>query len=206
MGYYIRVLTPSEGCVAADRLRDTLRDRDPEIVIEAEGEGDWESLRISHPDREGIVDIERNRVGPGTLGREELDEMLDELAGSKPESAARWLAGYLPTVKTIYAFPVLSGDKRDSRWEVAHAAQEAIWSQTGGVLQADSEGFSNEDGHHILWQFSDDVTGPWKMAVLESGRWVRFEMDLGNPEHRSAFLAGRVPDGAKLVGAGQGDE
>jgi hypothetical protein len=56
------------------------------------------------------------------------------------------------------------------------------------------EGFSNEKGHHVLWQFSEVVEGEWNVAVLDpDGKWVAFTMDLGNLEHRRAFLDGRVP-------------
>lgn len=38
------------------------------------------------------------------------------------------------------------------------------------------------------------------MAVLdETGQWKRFEMDLGNLEHRKAFQEGRVPENVTLL-------
>ena len=58
-------------------------------------------------------------------------------------------------------------------------------------------GFSNEDGYHVLWQFSDDVDGDWWMAVLQDGAWQRFKMDLGNESQRLAFKKGEVPDGVE---------
>lgn len=54
-------------------------------------------------------------------------------------------------------------------------------------------------GIRILWQFSNRVSGRWNMGVLKDGRWVHFEMDLGNEQHRKAFLSGQVPDGAKVI-------
>lgn len=62
--------------------------------------------------------------------------------------------------------------------------QSAIWSVSGGILQADAEAFSNEDGYHIHWQFSDDATG---------------EMDLGEPSHRGSFWRGEVPQGVGTI-------
>jgi hypothetical protein len=74
------------------------------------------------------------------------------------------------------------------------SVKTAIWKKIGGILQADNEGFSNEDGYHILWQFDDDVAGEWNMAVKTFlGNWTTFSMDLGNPEHRKAFKSGKVP-------------
>ncbi len=67
------------------------------------------------------------------------------------------------------------------------------------VPQADGEGFCNEEGFTILWQFGDDANGKWNMGVLKDRRWVHFEMDLGNEQHRKAFLGGQVPDGATVL-------
>jgi hypothetical protein len=63
-------------------------------------------------------------------------------------------------------------------------------------LQADGEGFCDEDGFTILWQFANKATGEWNVGVLKDGHWVHFEMDLGNEQHRNAFLSGQVPSGA----------
>lgn len=118
----------------------------------------------------------------------------------RPESAARWLERYLPRVKAIYAFQLLSGADFQGGWAAVHALQSCIWRKRGGILQADGEGFSNEDGYQILWQFADTADGAWNMAVLDKGGiWIPFEMNLGDPEQRTAFLEGRVPEGAKLL-------
>ena len=78
--------------------------------------------------------------------------------------------------------------------------QTAIWHKASGILQADGEGFSNEEGYTILWQFSEDVEGPWSFGVLSpKARWVHFEMELGSDENREAFFRGEVPIGAKLI-------
>jgi hypothetical protein len=75
-----------------------------------------------------------------------------------------------------------------------------IWTETQGILQADGEGSSNEDGYQILWQFRDAVSGPWYMAVLDaSGKWVNFKMDLGDKGQRHEFLDGKVPTDAGRV-------
>jgi hypothetical protein len=96
------------------------------------------------------------------------------------------------------AIQILSGSDRDDGWDSTHAIQEEIRDSVGGIFQADHEGFSNEDGDHILWEFDDSVTGPWNMAVLgPDGDWIPFEMELGDRRQREAFWAGEVPDGAK---------
>ncbi|HEY9139295.1 MAG TPA: hypothetical protein VIN93_00290 [Bryobacteraceae bacterium] len=137
---------------------------------------------------------------PGELGAEELQEFIDEVAIHSPQSAATWLQSYLPSVKVIYAFQLLNGTDVNDGWTPLHRVYDAVWDYTGGIRQADGEGFSNEQGYTILWQFSDTVQGTWNVGVLkDDGNWVHFEMDLGNKEHRQAFLNGQVPDGATLL-------
>jgi hypothetical protein len=157
---------------------------------------DWEDIVLAHPDGSELAAIERCPVVPGSLGADELQEFIDDVPDHGPKSAADWLVAYLPCVQTIYAFQILDAAEEGDGWAAIHAVQGALWSAGGGILQSDGEGFSNEDGHHILWQFSEGAKGPWKMAVLDQdGSWTAFEMDLGRKEHRSSFLEGRVPPG-----------
>ena len=94
----------------------------------------------------------------------------------------------------------MSGTDIGRGWDAVHAVRGKLWNSLGGIFQADAEGFSNRDGYHILWQFADTVVGHWNMAVLEKdGTWTPFEMDLGNPRHREAFMAGQVPETAKRL-------
>ena len=147
-----------------------------------------------------MATLERNPVEPGSLGEAEIQEFAEELDTEKPESASRWLKKYLPKVKVIYAFQILFSGKSMKDWNPVHIVQGNIWGALGGILQADYEGFSNLEGYHILWQFHDHVKDLWNMAALsESGKWVAFQMDRGNLEHRKAFLEGRIPEGVKII-------
>jgi hypothetical protein len=108
------------------------------------------------------------------------------------------LLNYFPGVRCIYAFQVLSGTYQRNGWEILGAVKNRIWSAAPSILQADNEGFSNEEGYHILWQFSDSVEGDWWMAVLHDGQWNPFRMDLGNRNQRESFFRGQIPNDAKL--------
>ncbi len=168
--------------------------------VEVAGETGWANITLRHRNDKTIALLERNPVLPGELGQEELDEFVEDVKDAKPASAARWLVDYLPRMNTIYAFQLLSGTDVDDGWSAVYALQNCIWSNGGGILQADHVGFSNDSGDHILWQFGNHAKGSRGMAVLNAnGSWSRFEMNLGNPRHRSAFLAGRVPEGVKLL-------
>ena len=198
MGYYLRVLTKNDARVPATRMRERLAREKIDAFLEVTDGSDeaWEELLLRHPDGKEIAQIWRNPVAEGELGGEEVTEFLEDIAEQKPETAAEWLLDLLPKVRVVYAFQVLFlGADRGQGWEAIRAVEGEIWGALGGIFQSDGEGFSNEEGYHILWQFAPGVKGSWRMAVLDkAGRWVPFEMDLGNPEHKAAFLDGRVPE------------
>ena len=201
MGYYIRILGTN---LAAPMLAELQQVVQPAIIETSEGaDQEWEKFVLKHASEIPIALVEKNLVAEGNLGSEEIAEFLDEIGHYKPESAVHWLRGYLPHVKVIYAFQLLSGTDMDDGSELMHRAFSLIWKNAGGILQADLEGFSNEAGNTILWQFTDAVTGEWNAAVLDgSGNWVNFEMDLGNQRQREAFWRGEVPPEAKILSAG----
>lgn len=202
MGYYIRVLAEKDLSVPISQLRGRLMMEGiaVELTVEVGPDEEWVQLIIRHPDGQEIAVVEKNRVETGQLGAEEISEFLESIEDARPASAAAWLKEYLPTVKAIYAFQILQGAYVGDGWKAIHAIDGELWGATGGILQADGEGFSNLSGYHILWQFSDHVQGPWNMAVLdEKGDWIPFQMELGNKSQRRAFLAGKVPPGAKRL-------
>jgi hypothetical protein len=199
MGYYVRVLSTSSECVLFADLVDSLAASDMLLTIE-DGEPQlWNQLLLSHTDGVNIASIERNEVSEGTAGEEELDEFRDELEDALPKSSAEWLLDYFDRVRCIYAFQILSGTDRTGGWEAVDTIKTKIWNHAPGILQADSEGFSNESGFHILWQFEDKPTGLWHMGVLKNGQWVHFRMNLGKSKQKSAFLKGEIPPGVPLV-------
>ncbi len=200
MGHYIRILSPSEMRVPLTRLMEALEDLGAPVAISGDSaETTWRQIVLAHPEGRDIATVECDLVEPGSLAEEEIGELLEEIAEAQPASAAAWLKAYLPKVKAIYAIQVVAGAEEGEGWDVVDTIRQTLMEQAGGIIQADDEGYSNEDGYHILWQFADDVEGTWWMAVLKNGRWKKFEMDLGDPNHRAAFLAGEVPAGVEIV-------
>ena len=201
MGYYIRVLATDATPIRLDDLLSSLPTTPAvDLTVVAGDRATWSELILRHSSGSEIAVIEKNDVVAGELGADEMAEFLDEIRHAKPLSAVLWLQQYFPRVKTIYAFQILKGANIDDGWTAVHALQKRISSKRGGILQADGEGFSNEDGDCVLWQFADQADGPWNMAVLNpSGHWVRFEMDLGDRKQRAHFLEGRVPDGIRTL-------
>jgi hypothetical protein len=201
VGYYIGILSPSERVPSVAQMRTALTKENlaGTLTVETGADKDWTQVILAHQDGPEIADIERNAASSNDLVSEEIDEFLEEIADCKPASAAAWLAEYLPTVKTIYAFQLLRGIDVKNGWDILGKVKESILTQVGGILQADGEGFSDEEGYHILWQFSNRVKGPWGMGVLKDGAWIHFQMDLGNKKHREAFLRGEMPEGVEMT-------
>lgn len=198
MGYYVRVLSPTQSIIPASDLSTVLQSGT--LTVEAGTAEEWEQLLLVHRDGREIAVIERNEVADDSLAKEEISEFIEELALLKPTSAAQWLIDYLPKVKIIYAFQVLSGVDEGDGWTELGAIKSKLWSQLGGILQADGEGFSNDAGYHIVWQFSERVSGPWWMGILgKDGSWTHFQMELGNRVQREQFLNGEVPSGVKFA-------
>lgn len=195
MGYYTRVLSKDEEFPSFDELAQFVRTEHPEfrLTIEEDGEEGWETLLLSGLDEVEVALVERNPVFDGSAGQDEVAEFLDDIQDCKPTSGVQWLEDYLDSVKTIYAFQHLQGSETVEGSNALHALRSKLWERGDAILQADGEGFTNEDGYHIVWQFSDSVSGPWNMAVLQDGIWRQFSMDLGDPDHRAAFLRGSVP-------------
>jgi hypothetical protein len=198
MGYYIRVLGKNADNVPLETIEQAAK---PARITMEEKDGDhWNVCVLSHGSGEDIAVIERNPVVEGQLGWDEIQEFLEEVLECKPESGAQWLREYLLNVKVIYAFQLLDGTDIHDGWSVLGRVKNVIWQIAGGIIQADGEGFSDEVGYTILWQFSNTVTGDWGVGVLSPEQeWLHYRMDLGDLAHREAFWNGGVPEGVELI-------
>jgi hypothetical protein len=191
VSYYTRVFSKNEDFPSFDELSQWIRAEHSEykLAVEDGEEEEWESLLLSGNDDVEVALLERIPV----FDQHDVSEFLEDIEDCKPESGVAWLTDYLASVKTIYAFQHLQGADTEEGGNALHALRSSLWERGDAILQADHEGFTNEDGYHIVWQFSDSVSGPWNMGVLHDGTWYHFRMDLGDPDHRAAFLNGEMP-------------
>ena len=196
MPYYSRVLSKDDEFPSFEELAEFVRSEHPDfkLNIEEGTEEEWEILLLSSNDEIEVAMLERNPVMDGSMGQDQIADFLEDLVDCKPNSAVQWLEDYLLSVKTVYAFQHLQGAELVDGGNALHALRSLLWERGDAIIQADGEGFTNEEGFHIVWQFSDSVSGPWNMGVLQDGAWHHFTMDLGDPDHRAAFLNGDVPD------------
>lgn len=196
MGYFTRVLTKLDTLPELDELEEVLLRDHPGCRLEVEEtdeEGEWSSLLLTTVDGIEIAALTRNPVFDGSAGQDEIADLLEDISDARPESAREWLENFMDDVQTVYVFQHLSGWETEEGSAALHALRHALWMRGEAILQADHEGFTNEEGYHILWQFADTVSGSWNMAVLQEDAWRNFSIDLGDPEHREAFWAGEVP-------------
>lgn len=197
MGYYTRIFGTRDEPADLERMLPTVKGYGTAFKIDvAEGETfqNWSELTITGQDDRPWVCVTRDIVTEGSLGSEELEEFRQEIADCKPVSAVRWLGRFFQSVKVIYAFQMLDAVFEDPNFEMMSQFRSLMADHCRGIFQADREGFSNQQGDHILWQFDESVAGPWRMGVLDFfGNWKSFTMDLGDPGDRAAFLAGKKP-------------
>ena len=190
MGYYIRLLTPSEKIVPFHKIKKKLKSIK---LVEGKDEK-WNLIELYDSNDRLIAVAKRNPVSKGGLAEEELKEFEEEIDDYYPESAGNWLKKYFKKVKTIYAFQIFTSTITKDGWDLLDKLREFLHEQLSGIIQADNEGFSNEEGYHILWQFSEDVSGEFEMATLnEKGEWITYKIDLSDKKAVEMFKKGIIP-------------
>ena len=150
-------------------------------------------MLLTDNDEVEVAVLERHLVSPGSIGEDEIADLVEDTVEALPVSGVAWLHEYLATVKTVYILRHLQGADTIEGGDALHALRSALWERGEAILQADGEGFTNEEGFHIVWQFDDSVSGPWNMGVYQDDIWHHFKMDLGDPEHRAAFWPAKCP-------------
>ena len=201
MPYYTRVLSKQEEFPSLEELAQFIAAEHSDYILTLEEgiEEEWDTLLLAGKDGVEVAAVERNPVFDGSAGQDEIADFVEDLGDCKPESGVAWLMKYLDEVKTIYAFQHLQGAETEDGSNALHGLRSNLWERGDAILQADGEGFTNEEGYNIVWQFSDSVSGPWNMGIYKDDLWHHFKMDLGDPDHREAFLSGEVPEDISAV-------
>jgi len=176
MAYYTRVLSKGEDFPPFEELAQLIRTDHPgyRLTIEEGYKEEWETLLLSSTDEVEVALVERKPVFDGSAGQDEIADIIEDLYDCKPASGVQWLEDYMDEVQTIYDFQHLQGAHTVDGGNALHALRSALWERGDAIIQADGEGFTNEEGFHIVWQFSDSVSGPcttllWTWAILIIG-------------------------------------
>ncbi|MDR3634608.1 MAG: hypothetical protein P4L84_12455 [Isosphaeraceae bacterium] len=198
MGDYLRLLTVSDRDIPLAKLQRAASVGAVWSVDHPGTLGNYLAVGPELGDLEHVwATIERNPVGPNTLGAEEVAEFIDSLEQGGPSSAVRWLSDYLETVRAIYAVRVYPDSiaRHENALEAVFAIRTALRDAVGGIGQWDGQGFTNEEDRLIWIEPSHRLTGRTSAAVLDetTGEWVNCELNLDDAEEVSAFLRGDVP-------------
>jgi hypothetical protein len=198
MGDYLRMLTINDRDIPLATLQRAV----PYVAIwSVDQPGTLGNYLAIGPELNVLQDvwatIERNPVGPDTLGAEEVAEFIDSLEAGGPSSAVRWLSEYLETIRAIYAIRIYPEAivGHPEAIDAVYAVRSALRDAVGGIGQWDGHGFTNEDDRLIWCDPRMDLKGMTEAAILDesTGEWFPFELNLDDPEELSGFLRGDIP-------------
>lgn len=213
MPYHIWYLATSDECAPFHEYAELLETvGDSYSLTLTEGtDAEWVEFALAHKrDDHPIGELRRIPVRPGITGdpgAEEIALFLGEIDGRQPVCNVPWLRRFLPRVKTVYLWSLYSGTDIDDGWAPVREFQVAFTDGEETAVYAELEGWSNTDGDHITWEFTDRVRGgdPWWFGLHLNGRWHRFQMDLADRERREFFKRGEIPPGVQVFVAAEGD-
>ncbi len=189
--------TPVSTDAVAQWLVDALVDAEIESD-EEEGTGVWSQIALYLDNGEPVAEVDRFVRGDEDFHEYLADVvrmLLDDAEPVMPHSAVRWLCQYMHQVQVIYSFKPHQALYDEKGWAIFNQVWTNLKKLEPGIVHTQAEGFTNESGDQITWEFPKGSVGDWKMAVLnDENDWVKFTMDLANLEQRQSFQAGRLPD------------
>jgi hypothetical protein len=190
MGYCVRFLTVSENTLPFQDIREQV---DTVKLVTGE-EPAWEKIEISQPDGTVLAVVERNRLSTDSTSDIEMTLIRDSLQGSHPQNAREWLKNYLARTRVIYTFRLQAENIKPGDWPRLGRIQNLLKDTLGGIIQADNEGFYNEEGAYILWQMYDGALGTIPAAALnENGEWIAYQLRLNDDQAVERFKQGLPP-------------
>src|SRR3954454_11489535 len=140
MGDYLRLLTVSDREIPLANLQRAATSGAVWSVEHPGTLGNYLAIGPEPNDLEKVwATVERNPVGPNTLGAEEVAEFIDSLEAGGPPSAVRWLSDFLETVRAIYAIRIYpeSMGSNPAAIEAIYAIRTALRDAVGGIGQWD---------------------------------------------------------------------
>jgi hypothetical protein len=190
MGYSVRLLTPSEVQVPFSTILVQVNS----LKLVSGSEHAWDKIEISGPEGDVISLLERYTLAGGGPAEDEMNSVKEALQEGFPLNAREWVRKYLTGTRVIYAFRLQAEQITPRGWPVLGRVQNTLKDRLSGIIQADQEGFYNEEGDYILWQMYDGATGTIPAAALnEQGEWTSYQLRLNEPQAVEDFKNGVVP-------------
>jgi len=169
-------------------------------------DAEWVEISLAHRKADHpIGDFRYLPVHEGVSddgGAQEIACFLEEIEDCQPACNVPWLRQFLPQVRTIYRWSLWSGTEVSNGWDPVRQLEDVFIDGEEAAVYAELEGWTNTDGNHITWEFTERVSWsgePWWFGLHLDGRWHRFQMDLGDREGRDCFKRGVVPPGVKAL-------
>lgn len=171
---------------------------DGEIETDEDETGLWTQIALYTEDGDPVVEIDKFARGDAAFDDYIADvvrRLLDDKEPVKPHSAVKWLCNFMTKVQTVYVLRPQQSLYDEPGWEIFNEFWTNLKDLEPGIVHCQGEGFTNEQGAQITWEFPAGASGDWKMALFDSRKnsWIEFSMDLANQEQRSLFLAGTLP-------------
>jgi hypothetical protein len=191
-------VTPADRSLTAQEFKERVASFSDDLTAEqvAGTPQDWREITVKDSRDWWWFNVERY---PAVRGGERWDGDLEFfrswLAIGKPEVNARWMEEYLNCVRTVYQFTCSISCPETNIDCVNHLVRALRNDGLRGMLYAELEGWMNEFGAHITWEFRGNVSGDCLMAIRQPAGWVYFPIELSSPEQSEAFKSGLVPVG-----------
>jgi hypothetical protein len=190
MSYYVRLLTAAEKTVPFNEIEK----QGNSLKLVSGSDALWEKIEIYEPADNLISVVERLPLSSGDTGQTTLAQLKSAVDNSYPLNAREWLKEYLSAVKTIYSFQLIGENITKEGWPVMGRVQNLLKDTLTGIVQADNEGFYNEEGDYILWQMYAGAAGTIPAATLdEKGQWISAQLRLDDDRAIEQFKQGLPP-------------
>jgi len=172
--------------------------------IESEEEeypGCWRTLTLFLDSGEPVVEIEKFSQADDSLLdpiQDTVRMLLDEKDPVIPSTAVKWLCQFMSRVKVLYEFRPMQAINTEEGWQIFNEVWTNLRENLQGIVHLENEGFTNETGAQITWEYSTPESGDLKVATLNKNgtEWIEYTLDLANQAHCKMFMAGEVPDKA----------
>lgn len=190
MSYKVRLLTPSQKVIPFNVMK-SLSDR---IKLVGGTEQLWERVEILNTGNTVATTIDRDIVGPESVGETIIKELRTLISDKYPVKARQWLDNYFYAVHVIYTFNTFTDRMDRDAWALLGGIQDSLKYSLRGVIQVDNEGFYNEMGDYILYQMYENAFGSVPAAVLnDKGEWISYSLRFGDEKAVDLFKNGVVP-------------
>mgnify|MGYP001082417036 CR=1 FL=1 len=198
MGEYLRLLTTNDQEIPLATLQRAVPFCAVWPIDNPDGSGSPQLAIGPEPNSSGRIwaIVERDEVGEGTLGADEVAEFRESLQLGGPPSAVLWLHDYLGRVRAIYAIHLRPDTIQDDPDAIRAIGmiREALRGVVGGIMEYDDFGFTNESGR-VIWLIPR-VTPEGKLDVARldesTGEWISDSLNLSDSARLSEFLSGRT--------------